>query len=206
MSAYTYSILTGDKSVSGSIRNWVNRSDVPAEQVLHEAQAFIYQSLRVREMMEADTITLALGESTADLPEGFLDPIEFTPFGWSAPLPFVHESGLRAYRDENGNLISGTPTRWRAFGLRMEVNVEADAAFSGRLEYYDQPAFLAATTYETNFLTARYPTLLRVACLMFAYEHAKDGPQRDREAEAAIALIQAANATNELFRRGQHAP
>ena len=46
--AITWTVLTGSKDTEGSIANWVNRSDLPTTNILLEAEAWIYQHLRIR--------------------------------------------------------------------------------------------------------------------------------------------------------------
>lgn len=196
-----YTTLAGTKSTSGSIANWVNRSDLPTAEILTEAQALIYETLRVREMQARAVLTFATSTQTASLPTGFLDPIGYQPYEWGGDLPFVHENGLNEYRDSAGTLESGTPSRWTIVGETAYVDVLPSEAFSGILLYYKSPTVLSVSN-ESNFLTNRYPSLLRYACMAKAYEHAKD----DKAAsylQLAMQSIGMANASNEMWRANQ---
>lgn len=202
-----YSTLTGAKNVEGSIRNWVNRGDIPATVILQEAQATIYETLRVREMQRIDTaFTFPADDWKAALPEDFLDPISFTPYGWGRELLYVHEQALGDVTDEDGNLFKDTtPSQWTVFGTEAQLNIQVGKDFRGRLRYYGRPEFLSATN-QTNFLTNRYPRLLRIACMAMAYEHMKDKPQADDYLVQLVELIKLANRTNEMYRRSQYVP
>ena len=199
-----YTTLTGLKTVDGAIKAWVNRSDIPATVILTEAQALIYERLRVREMQARATLTFALATQTASLPTGLLDPIGYQPYEWAVDLPFVHENALGEYRDSSGVLESGTPSRWTIVGETAYVNVLPSEAFSGTLLYYKSPTVLSVSN-ETNFLTERYPTLLRYACMAKAYEHMKD-QQSANYLGLTMQTIADINSSNEMWRRNQYIP
>ena len=203
--SYTYSGLIAGKSTAGSIANWVNRSDLPASDILTETQSWLYQRMRVREMQARATLTFTTAAQTASLPSGFLDPISFTPYTWGDPLPFFNENTLQDYRNESGNLLSAVPSRWSIIGDTAYVDVLPISTFSGVLMYYAQPTALSLTN-ETNFLTTRYPKLLRHACMAMAYEHMKDTDRSGGYMQLAEADLQETMRTNEMYRRGQHVP
>lgn len=203
--AINYSTLIASKTTSGSLANFVNRSDLPTAEILHEAQALICENLRVREMQSRAVLTFAEGVQTASLPTGFLDPLAFQPYAWGGDLPFVHESALNEYRDASGVLESGTPSRWTVIGETAYVDVLPDDDFSGMLHFYKQPDALSAFN-ETNFLTQRYPSMLRYACMAKAYEHMKQSQEAVGYLSATEAAIAKANASNEMWRRSQYVP
>lgn len=201
----TYTTLTGAKTVSGSIANWVNRSDLPTSEILTEAEALIYETLRVREMLARSVLTFAADTQTASLPTGFLDPIGFQPYAWGSDLPFVHENTLGESRDEDGVLQSGTPSRWSIVGETAYVDVLPTETFAGILLYYKSPTALSGSN-ETNFLTNRYPSLLRYACMAKAFEHMKDTENATGYLGLMQQAIERANASNEMWRRNQYIP
>jgi hypothetical protein len=201
--AINWTTLTASKSTAGSIANWLNRSDLPMENILLEAEAWIYQRLRVREMTTADLFTFGAGESTEALPSGFLDPISFKPYAWgSTALPYVHEDSFRERRDDDGNLAEDRPSQWTIIGETAHVDCICEEAFGGRLLYYKQPAPLSSSN-ETNFLTTRYPTLVRSACMMRGFEHMKHAQNAVAYMQKAEADIAEAMRTNDMFRRAQ---
>jgi len=197
-----YTTLIGAKTVEGSIKNWVSRSDIPATTILTEAQALIYEKLRVREMMVRDDLAASVGASDVLAPSTFMDPVSLVPYGWADPLDYQNESIFVQNMDTDGVLSTGTPSAYTVINATIIFDVELSEAFGGKLIYFSLPTPLG-TGNETNFLTTRYPTLLRHACLTFAYEHMKDEERsldyrKKTEAEAVEASMQ-----NELFRRGQ---
>jgi hypothetical protein len=199
----SYTTLVAGKTTAGSIANWLNRGDLPVTTILEEAEAWIYQRLRVREMQQDDAFTFDGGNSSEALPDGFLDPISFKPYDWGGlPLPFVHEDTFRAGRDTDGDLFEGTPSQWRILGETAEVDVICADDFGGRLLYYKQPAALSGSN-ETNFLTRRYPTLLRTVCEAKAFEHMKKWTDALGYLQKAEADLQEAARTNDMFRRSQ---
>ena len=202
-----YTTLTGTKATAGSVANWVNRSDLPTTEIVTEAEAWIFERLRVREMITDEALTFTSATSSkalSSLAATFLDPIQFVPYQWADPLEFVAETKFRPSRDSSGVLQSSSePSLWTIIGATAHLDVLLSANFSGRMMYYARPAALSST--ETNFLTVRYPTLLRYALMGKAYDHMKD-TQRSLEylQKAEVAIAEAAR-TNEMYRRGQYA-
>lgn len=176
--AMTYSTLVAAKGTDGSLKSWVNHSTLPSATIVSEAQAWIYGRLRVREMRKAGTVSLSADASSAVLPSGFLDPITLQFDGDAQPIELVTEGRLRRYREDDGTVPSGRPTRFAIYDEAFQFDSAADEALTGRLVYFGTPSELAASANETNFLTARYPTLLRQACLSFAYEFMKQPDQQ----------------------------
>lgn len=200
--AYTYTILTGAKTVDGSIKNWLNNSRIPSTSILTEAEAWIYQRLRAREMIASATVAFVAGDSTKALPASFLEPISLRPYGWGEELPYVHETLLRRDRNSAGALYSATPSEWSIIDNLITLDSACSAALSCDFIYYKQPDALAGGN-ETNFLTSRFPTLLRMACMARAYEWLKQQDQATGYINAALGEIEAANATADAARRGQ---
>ncbi len=202
--AITWTVLTGLKTTEGSIRNWVNRADLPVTNILLEAEALIYERLRVREMMTDEAFTFADATSSkalSTLSGTFLDPIQFVPYEWGRELPYYHEGEMPFVRDENGALlVATTPSAWTVIGSTAHVDVLLNGAFAGRMMYYAQPAALSVSN-ETNFLTTRYPSLLRYACMAKAYEHLKDSNRAKEYMQLMMGALGSAMATNDLYRR-----
>jgi hypothetical protein len=203
--AINWTTLTAAKTTSGSIANWANRGDLPTTNILLEAEAAIYERLRVREMMTIATLTFNAAANSASLPSDFLDPIEFRPYGRSSPLPYFHEQTIGMFRDEDGALEEGEASRWSIIGVTAYLDVAAESSYVGKLMYFARPTALSVSN-ETNFLTVRYPTLLRFACMAKSFEHMKLWAQAQTYLALTEAEIAKANATNESFRRSQHVP
>lgn len=202
--AITYTVLTGAKTVTGSIANWLNRSDLPTANILLEAESLIYERLRVREMTAREALTFSEGVQTVSLPTGFLDPISYTPYEWGGALPFVHEHSLDESRTSAGVLETGTPSRWTIIGETAYADVLPTEDFAGLMLFYKRPTALSASN-ETNWLTIRYPSLLRYACMAKGYEHMKS-QEAASYLQLTMSAIAEANTTNEMWRRAQYIP
>lgn len=200
--AFDYTTLTGTKATEGSIRWWANHSLVPAAQVLTEAQAWIFSRLRVREMIASEQVTIAAAASTFTLPTRFIEPIRLLPNGWSDDLPFVHEALNRRYRDSDGNLEEGDPTEWTIANELGELDSQLSEQMVGHLWFYQRPADLAADNL-TNWLTTRYPALLRHTCTAIAFQHRKRMADAQSEYTLAAIEIEEANRESDRGRRGQ---
>lgn len=197
----TYTILTGAKTVDGSIRSWAQHSLVPAAQILEEAQAWIFERLRVREMTSIEPISLAIGASTMAAPTGYLAPIKLELDGLDK-IDFVREDNFPRFVDSDATLTIGTPNYWTVIGTTIYFDTQLDTAQLGRLWCYKQPAALSVSN-PTNFLTDRFPTLLRRACLMFAYESRHRAADFQAETLLAEQAIMNANVQDDMAKHGQ---
>jgi hypothetical protein len=203
-----YGTLIGAKSHAGSIKAWVNYALIDAEGILLDAQSYIYGSLRTREMRAGATVAIAEGASTADLPARFLDPIDFTHQDTGEPIPLFDERTVQRARSySSGVLDEGRPEIYGIWNELLQFDVKADAAYTANMLFYQRPAYLSSGAGKsTNFLTTRYPSLLRSACLMFAADHRSNSEEYSRWQQRTDALIQRANVEADLARRGSYHP
>src|SRR5436190_430079 len=130
-----FTSLTADKSTSGSIRRWVNHADVDADAVLEDAQALIFQTLRVREMRTVfPDLTMAIADSSKALPAGFLDPIRLVDKTNNIRLHLKTEEWLEDRRSyDAGSLATGTPGFFAIYGEAFQFDQAYDAAATLRL-------------------------------------------------------------------------
>lgn len=203
---FTYSKLTAGIATPGSIRNWAQYSLIPADQILEEAQQFIYSLLRIQDMVTSVLVSIPPGGSSIALPTGFLDPIGLKLHGDSRELDYVQENLFGRYVDEDGTMDTGRPQRWTLFDnlIQFDVANDDDAALAGVMLYYKEPTYLAAAPDgpETNFLTDRFGRLLRQTCVAVAYEHRRR-PEAASEYLLAEKAIAEANRVGDMRRRGQ---
>ena len=198
-----FTSLTADKNTSGSIRRWVNHADVDSDAVLEDAQALVFQTLRVREMRSEFTpLALSAGDSYKALPAGFLDPVALHDLTNNIKLKLRSEEWLgdkRAY--ENGVLAAGTPRNYAIFSEALQFDLACEAGATLRLLGFRAPALLSPAN-PTNFLTTRYPHILRAAALARAFSYRNSDERADKELQLLAAYIQKANAESDLTYRG----
>lgn len=187
--AMTYSILTGAFTTDGSIKRFMNNPRIDVDSVLDDAQSEVYARLRVREMRTEATLTTAQGDLYVALPSGFLDPIsvkdryqvDIRPDDMDALL------GFRA-KDADGNWIQAEPNRYAIWDERVQFDCAMNAALSFTMLYFKQPVALSGSN-ETNFLTTRYPHVLRAAIRKHAAIWLMEDAEEQRgEAQLARAL------------------
>ena len=178
----TYTILTGTRGVAGAIKDKVNHAGVPSAEVVAKAELWIYQRLRVRDMLEAGTGTLTASATSYVLSTftGYRAPYDLRLTGNVAgvaashpvrrPLDVVKDG--RSW-DSNGTRVAGRPSMWATNQTHIVTDMMTDRAYAFEFDYYaDKPALGTAT--ETNFLTERYPNLLEAAVLFKAHEWRRD--------------------------------
>jgi hypothetical protein len=195
-----YGSLIGPKSDKGSIRSWINYDPLDVEGVLLDAQAYIYTALRCREMKSSATVTLTQGDATAPLPTSFLDPIAFILSDGSRLAPLDERELI-----ENRMLLAAStvqPAAYSVFDELIQFDALPDAGYSGTMLYYKRPALLARTN-PTNFLTTRYPNLLRVACLMHGADQMQDDTEYARWKDRCDSVIAMVSVENDMGARGR---
>jgi hypothetical protein len=198
-----YTSLVADVTTAGSIKRLVNRTDIDSTGILTEAQAWLYSRMRVSEMRARATISVLTSQTSSAKPTGFRSPLVFRipTLGIKLVNTPVENFEMLLCPDENGLLPSGIPTRWCLIDDLIQYNTRSDRNFSATMTYYRALPALGPTNL-TNFLTDRYPTLLRKVCLMFAYDEMKERTLMEGEEAAAYREIASANVENDDNLRG----
>lgn len=199
----SFTSLVADKTTSGSIKRWVNNSEVDSEEVLDEAQGLIFQTLRVREMRSLWSPAMAVGDSSKALPAGFLDPIGYLRDTTMLRYRLLTEDELMSYRiyDSNGAIQPGQPSAFAIFDEALQFDVKFDTATTLKYLYFKSPALLASDN-ETNWLTVRYRQLLRQACITKAYAFMRNWTAYSQELQVLSALLDRAGVEGDLSYRG----
>lgn len=99
------------------------------------------------------------------------------------------------------NLISSSPTRWGVWDEMMKFDAAFDQPAVCKLLYFRQPKLLAADN-QSNFLTNRYPNIIRVACLAAAAQYMKDDEEFNKNVQALTNLIGSIAAADDMSYRG----
>jgi hypothetical protein len=98
-------------------------------------------------------------------------------------------------------LIASSPRIWSIFDEAIQWDAAAVTAFQGQLLYYKSPPLLSATN-PTNFLTSRFPRLIREATNAAAASFMKDDNEEQKALQKLGQLIDATNAESDLIYRG----
>lgn len=203
--ACDYATLVGAKSAEGSIKSWANHGLAPSVTILTEAQALIYGILRVREMRSDMTnLALSAGDINKALPSDFLDPIAVWD-QYQCKLTLKNEADIQTRRakDSNGDWVEGTtPTCYAIFGEKFQFDIPPDADITLNYLYYFQPPDLSSGT-PTNFLTRRYPHLLRRACMVGVYDFLKRMQAKQDAEQDLIAAVGKIAEVDDFSRRGE---
>lgn len=197
-----YSSLTGAKTSAGSIKRWINDTSLDIDAILEEAQALIYGLLRVREMRSEIVLNAVSGDLSIALPTGFLDPMalkdltNLIDFDLNTPSE-IH--GLRVY--ESLTVISAIPMRYAIWeeALQFECRYDSNATLS--MLYFKTPTALSLGN-PTNFLTARYPHLVRTACVAAGQDFLNHDAEYDRQMKKLAGLIETINSKDDFSYRG----
>jgi hypothetical protein len=99
------------------------------------------------------------------------------------------------------NLTASSPTRWSVWNEQVQFDTAHDTAKAYKQLYYRAPALLSASN-PSNFLTARYPKLIRVATQAAAADFMKDDGEYSKSFGALTNLIQSIAAEQDLLYRG----
>lgn len=203
--AMTYTSLSGAKTAAGSIKRWMNYEQLDVDQIIEEAQALIFQTLRVREMRtEFSDISVAVGDTYAALPTGFLDPIALKDKTNNIDMDLVTEDELvrRRVYDSDGVLEEASiSSSYAIFQERLQFENKFDTAATLTMIGYKAPSFVASGT-ESNFLVSRYPHLMRVACMAQAADFMNNVEREQRYLTKLVAAIQQTNVESDMSYRG----
>ena len=172
-----YNTLVANKNTAGSIQNWINDATVDPTTVLVEAQAHIYAKLRVEEMIvTTSAFAVPANVENIAMPSGCLDIINMR---WLTPDLIIVEKLIvddiynRRLYNTGGTLVMDIP-RWFAIANGMiQFPVQLDVARTAFLAYFAIPTSLSPSN-PTNFVTSKYPRLLRSFCMAFGNEFKKD--------------------------------
>lgn len=287
--AMNYTTLTGTKGTAGSLLNWVGYSRVDIGTVLDEAQALLYQYLRVRQMQSVFNFTMVVGSAWVALPSSFLDP-SGDLVAPSVNMRFSHRDqtsvqGRRSYAETSGtlginplttvlgstlvsvnlaahgfnqggllyvsgatavggitpngtfeivsitdvnnfvvdtrtltatsaasgggsavvyacdNLTQGAPSSWGAWDERIQFDAAFTQQYVCSLMYFQSLPLLSSSN-QTNFLTSRYPNLLRTACQASAADYMKDDGEYQKGLQRLQMLIDRITQQDDLMLRG----
>lgn len=198
-----YTTLVADATTEGSIKYAINYSRIDSAGILEEAQAWIYQRLRVRQMMASANVSISSAASTASFPTGYLDPLQLSIPGYVSRIRLKDVEWFRSHLgwDEDAVMPEGVPSYWCDFDTTINFDTKADQAYTAKMIYFKKPDALSGSNL-TNWLTDRYPTLLRRVCLMFAAEARKEYEIMDRAEMRALQAIDEIRAESDLAMRG----
>ena len=182
-----YATLIAPKTTLGSIANWVNYTDtkIPVADILSEAQQFIFDRVRLSEMRELTTVALSMGVASVALPARLLTVINLQDQHNIRIRPRDLKSLLdRRNYDLNDNIIQAdSPMFYSMTGSTFEFDYAPTADITLKLAGYFSPALLGdgtGGTVTTNFLTSKYPHMLRAAILMFVADFLNDEAKYNR--------------------------
>lgn len=102
----------------------------------------------------------------------------------------------------SGNLlIASAPSCWSIYDEAIQFDAAFQIGYVGRLLYFRRPPLLSATS-PTNFLTSRYPRLIREATNAAAASFMKDDNEEQKALTKLGQLIESTNAESDLSYRG----
>lgn len=101
----------------------------------------------------------------------------------------------------SNTLIAGYPTAWSIWDGLLQFDAAFDTAAQFRLMYYRSLALLSSLN-PTNFLTDRYPMLMRKACQTAAADFMKDDTEYQKNLTALNGLVGTVAAQDDLAYRG----
>lgn len=203
--ALSYDTLVADKNTRGSIKSWVNASSFDPIGLLEEAETHICNQLRVREMITITTPSaMVIGTPTLALPDRWRGSLSFQITGTDQAVIELHEPAdvEAAFQyDSDGNRVDTKPLSYYAAATLIHFDSPPDKTYATRMVHYQAPLPLDAGN-PTNFLTARYPRMLRCACMWLANEWMKDDAEKNYWATITQGLIDEANQEADLDRMG----
>jgi hypothetical protein len=99
------------------------------------------------------------------------------------------------------NLVQGTPIYWGVWDETIFFDVAFAQSANCNLQYFKALPILSASN-TTNFLTNRYPHLLRKAATAQAWDFMRNDAEYQKDVAALTALVEQTNAEGDLLYRG----
>jgi hypothetical protein len=99
------------------------------------------------------------------------------------------------------NLVAGAPSQWSVWNERFMFDTAHDTATAYKQLYYRTPPLLSASN-PSNFLTVRYPKLIRLATQSSAADFMKDDGEYAKSFGALTTLIQSIAVEQDFLYRG----
>jgi hypothetical protein len=99
------------------------------------------------------------------------------------------------------NLVQGMPLHWGVWDETIFFDVAFSQPTNCNLQYFRSLPILSAAN-PTNFLTTRYPHLLRKACTAQAWDFLRNNTEYQKDVAALTALVEQTNAEADLLYRG----
>jgi len=201
--AMTYTSLVADKTTVGSIKYWINYARLDSDTVLAEAQATIFQRLRVREMRTLDTsIVTTVTDYREPLPARFLEARVLRSVEDNLEYEQRSPADLIARRqfDATGTLIDGPPQYFAIFDEMLQFEARFTIPVTLHLLCFKSPALLSSGN-PNNFLTDRLPHVLRVACLAQAADFMRNDTEYQKQITKLEALIEVTNGEADMTDR-----
>lgn len=175
-----YAELISGTGSAGSIATWANHAalQTAAPTIVTEAEAFIYRRLRHWQMLTSTSGTMTASGATLTLPADYLEDKAFyftgTAFGRLKRRTMQEVLSHYSY-DGSGNRVYTKPSEYFNDKSNLQFDAPTNTTYPFMLWYYQQPAALGTGTgLTTNFLTGKYPRLMRAACMTQAAEFMKD--------------------------------
>jgi hypothetical protein len=125
--------------------------------------------------------------------------IDITPLGATPSASGTGGGAAATYICDN--LVQGMPMYWGVWDETIFFDVAFSQQTNCNLQYFKALPILSATS-RTNFLTNRYPHLLRKACTAQAWDFLRNDTEYQKDIAALTALVEQVNAEGDLLYRG----
>jgi hypothetical protein len=99
------------------------------------------------------------------------------------------------------NLVQGIPNWWGIWNETIYFDTALNQRTTGILQYYQSLPILSVSN-QSNFLTNRYPQLMRTACVTAAADFMKDDNEYQKGMTRLGSLIQSIAVDNDGYMRG----
>lgn len=181
--------------LQASIADWLNRADLTAQipDFITLAHADLNQRLRVRQMVNRATITIAA--ELVNLPVDWVAPISLRIQGQGV-LSCIDSDAMAEQKFE-GNDQSSTPSSYCVVGSQFEFGPIPGQSYTGLLVYYAQVPPLSISN-PTNWLLTTSPGLYLFGALMAAAPFLKDDARLETWGQLAAEAFTALQQSDEI--------
>lgn len=119
----------------------------------------------------------------------------------SNPATSAATGGGASATYEASSLIQASPSRWTIWDEAVKFDTAFDTQTTFKQLYYRAPVLLS-TANPSNWLTNRYPMLMRKACMASAADYMKDDTEHAKHIDSLNNLIASTASENDMGYRG----
>lgn len=157
-----------------AIATWMNRTDLPGENIVVLSESRIARDVRVRNQVTSANLSTVAGTQTVALPTDLLE-MDNIGISSSSPPRMLHYLTPEAMDEKFPNAYwTGTPATYTIIGNNLLLGPTPDAVYTVQVDYFARFPTLSGGGSTTNWLLTYHPDVYLFAALAEASNYMMD--------------------------------